>query len=309
MKKYLVIALAALFVLGFAASSFAIHAEIPAETQAVVAQSATQITIGGEIRVRGLYQQNTQDFNSNVTSSSGDAAKYDERVRLQIEAKVTPNTTGLIQLEAGNDTGVSQDITNWGSEASGATGTLGFSNGKQNSMKVLQAWILHQGSGLLSVPALVKIGHMPIQIGMYGLFYEHTKFGDDAILLGVDPIKGMHLILGTVKLFEGATGLNDDVTAYTFIGTYDPNKDTSVGLDVTYADGQNLAHNLNFGGVQNDIDLHLWNFAVHGKTRVAGLGIAGEVDVQSVKFEDLAPAIASVRKQDDKFTTLAAKVD
>jgi len=156
-------------------------------------------------------------------------------------------------------------------------------------MKVLQAWILHQGSGLLSVPALVKIGHMPIQIGMYGLFYEHTKFGDDAILLGVDPIKGMHLILGTVKLFEGATGLNDDVTAYTFIGTYDPNKDTSVGLDVTYADGQNLAHNLNFSGVINDTDLHLWNFAVHGKTRVAGLGVAGEVDVQSVKFTDLAP--------------------
>ena len=311
MKKYLVIALAALFVLGFAASSFAIHAEIPAETQAVVAQSATQITIGGEIRVRGLYQENTQDFNSKATSSlnNGDAAKYDERVRLQIEAKVTPNTTGLIQLEAGNDTGVSQDITNWGSEASGATGTLGFSNGKQSSMKVLQAWILHQGSGLLSVPALVKIGHMPIQIGMYGLFYEHTKFGDDAILLGVDPIKGMHLILGTVKLFEGATGLNDDVTAYTFIGTYDPNKDTSVGLDVTYADGQNLAHNLNFSGVINDTDLHLWNFAVHGKTRVAGLGVAGEVDVQSVKFTDLAPQALSSRQLDSKYTTMAAKVD
>ena len=309
MKKYLVIALAALFVLGFAASSFAIHAEIPAETQAVVAQSATQITIGGEIRVRGLYQQNTQDFNSNVTSSSGDAAKYDERVRLQIEAKVTPNTTGLIQLEAGADTGASQDITNWGSEASGATGTLGFSNGKQNSMKVLQAWILHQGSGLLSVPALVKVGHMPIQIGMYGLFYEHTKFGDDAILLGVDPIKGMHLILGTVKLFEGATGLNDDVNAYTFIASYDINKDSGVGLDVTYADGQNLAHNGIFSGVANDTDLHLWNFAAHGKTRVAGLGIAGEVDVQSVKWEDLAPAAAGVRLQDPKYTTLAAKVD
>ncbi len=309
MKKYLVIALAALFVLGFAASSFAIHAEIPAETQAVVAQSATQITIGGEIRVRGLYQQNAQDFDSNKTSSSGDGAKYDERVRLQIEAKVTPNTTGLIQLEAGNDTGVSQDITNWGSEPSGATGTLGFSNGKQNSMKVLQAWILHQGSGLLSVPALVKVGHMPIQIGMYGLFYEHTKFGDDAILLGVDPIKGMHLILGTVKLFEGQVGLNDDVTAYTFIGQYDINKDSAVGLDVTYADGQNLAHGSTFSGVINDTDLHLWNFAVHGKTRVAGLGIAGEVDVQSVKFEDVAPQALSARQQDPKFTTLAAKVD
>jgi hypothetical protein len=314
-KKYLVIALAALFVLGFAASSFAIHAEIPAETQAVVAQSATQITIGGELRVRGIYQENTTDFNSKATSSTGDAAKYDERVRLQVEAKVTPNTTGLIQLEAGADTGVSQDLSTWGPSLSGATGTLPFSNQKQNSMKVLQAWILHQGSGLLSVPALVKVGHMPIQIGMYGLFYEHTKFGDDAILLGVDPIKGMHLILGTVKLYEGQLGLNDDVTAYTFIGTYDPNKDTSVGLDVTYADGQNLLQNTilgftpTFGGRVNDTDLHLWNFAVHGKTRVAGLGIAGELDVQSVKWDDLAPASLPVRQQDDKYTTMAAKVD
>ncbi len=240
-----------MFVLGFAASSFAIHAEIPAETQAVVGTGLTQITIGGEIRVRGLYQSNAVNFDSNVTDT-GDVAKYDERVRLQVEAKVTPNTTGLIQIEAGNDTGTSQDITNWGSEPSGATGTLKFSNGKQNSMKVLQAWILHQGTGLLSVPALVKVGHMPIQIGPNGLFYEHTKFGDDAILFGVDPVKGMHLILGTVKLTENSTSLNDDVNAYTFIGSYEIMKDTVVGLDLTYADGQNLAHDSSFGPVIND---------------------------------------------------------
>ena len=303
MKKYLVIALAALFVLGFAASSFAIHAEIPAETQATVAAGATQITIGGEIRVRGLWQNNTDNFSKNMTTP-GDISKYDERVRLQIEAKVTPNTTGLIQLEAGNDSGVAQDITNWGSEPSGATGTLKFSNGKQSSVKVLQAWILHQGTGLLSVPALVKVGHMPIQIGPNGLFYEHTKFGDDAILLGVDPVKGMHLILGTVKLTENNTSLNDDVNAYTFIASYEIMKDTVVGLDVTYADGQNLAHNGSFGAVINDPDLHLWNFGVNGKTRIAGLGIAGDLALQSAKVNDLGTTTA-----DDKFGAWAAKVD
>ena len=156
MKKYLVIALAVMFVLGFAASSFAIHAEIPAETQAVVGTGLTQITIGGEIRVRGLYQSNAAHFDSNVTDT-GDVAKYDERVRLQVEAKVTPNTTGLIQIEAGNDTGTSQDITNWGSEPSGATGTLKFSNGKQNSMKVLQAWILTRALDFSAFPRLLKL--------------------------------------------------------------------------------------------------------------------------------------------------------
>jgi len=40
---------AVLFVLSFAASAFAIHAEIPAESQAVVGKGTTQITLGGEL--------------------------------------------------------------------------------------------------------------------------------------------------------------------------------------------------------------------------------------------------------------------
>ena len=64
MKKYLAILLGAVFVLGFAASAFAIHAEIPAETQAVVSKGATQINIGGDLRFRGEMTQNTGDLNS-----------------------------------------------------------------------------------------------------------------------------------------------------------------------------------------------------------------------------------------------------
>ncbi len=296
-----------MFVLGFAASSFAIHAEIPAETQAVVSGGSTQITIGGEIRVRGLAENNTGDFNSNKTST-GDANKWDQRVRLQVEAKVTPNTTGLIQLEAGDPTlgsNTQADIRNWGTETSGATGSLPFANAKQDAMRVLQAWILHQGSGLLGVPALVKIGHMPIQIGQAGLFYEHTKFGDDALLLGVDPIKGLHLIGGTVKMSEGNSALNDDVNAYTFIGSYDVNKDINFGLDLTYADGQNLNHGNSFGTVINDPSLHLWNLGANAKVRVAGLGIAADVAVQDVKIVNLA----SNTTVDSKFMTFATKGD
>ena len=307
-----------MFVLGFAASYFAIHAEIPAETQAVVSAGATQITIGGEIRVRGIAANNLGDLNSDKTST-GDTNKWDQRVRLQIEAKVTPNTTGLIQLEAGDPdlgtsaaagTGTQADIRNWGTETSNATGTLRIANAKQDSMRVLQAWILHQGSGLLGVPALVKIGHMPIQIGQAGLFYEHTKFGDDALLLGVDPIKGLHLIAGTVKMSEGGnasvnTALNDDVNAYTFIVSYDVNKDINFGGDVTYADGQNLGHGSTAGTVINDPSLHLWNLGVNGKARIAGFGIAADVAVQRAKVDNLA----STTTVDSKFMTFATKVD
>ena len=47
MKKFLAIILGTIFVLSFAATAFAIHAEIPSETQAVVAKGTTQITIDG----------------------------------------------------------------------------------------------------------------------------------------------------------------------------------------------------------------------------------------------------------------------
>ena len=319
-----------MFVLGFAASSFAIHAEIPAETQAVVASSSTQITIGGEIRVRGRMVNNVSDFNSDTTTV-GDNSFYDSRIRLQVEAKVTPNTTGLIQLEAGDNT---HDTTTWGSEGSAARGIINAGDSKQNQMSVLQAWILHQGTGLLGVPALIKIGHMPIQID--GLFYSHTKFGDDAILLGVDPVKELHIILGTVKLGESSTSFTNpttyanpttttrDINGYTAIVSYAINKDSVIGADLTYADGQNLTpasynifaegHGVNpaiNGGLPlgNGVDIHLWNLAINGKTRVAGLGIKAEVDVQHGKAVDTNSVFVPAGTGDLKFRGYAAKLD
>lgn len=297
MKKYLVVALAALFVLGFAASSFAIHAEIPAETQAVVAKSATQITIGGEVRVRGDYRANTTDFNNDV-NSSGDQAYYDERVRLSVEAKVTPNTTGYIQLESSAGfSGTNADNFIFGAfqndAASGARGSVQLSNRKQGEINFLQAWILHQGTGLLGVPALVKAGHMPITVGS-GMFYDHSYQGDDAILLGVDPIKGLHLILGTIKLAENSLNVNNDATAYALLVNYDINKDSGIGLDITYLDGQN-------GSVLPG-DVHFWNIGLNGKFAIAGFGLYAEANMQTGKESEIAALVP-----DQKFRGWAGK--
>src|SRR5512139_2293862 len=98
LKKFLAIILGAIFVLSFAASAFAIHAEIPSETQAVVAKGTTQVNIGGDIRVRAEFRQNTTDFDSDNVDH---ASYYDTRVRLAIDAKVSPNTIGRIHLESG----------------------------------------------------------------------------------------------------------------------------------------------------------------------------------------------------------------
>ena len=99
MKKSLLIVLSMLLVMGFATTVFAVHAEIPAETQSVVAKGATQITLGGSIRFRGETKVNTGDF---LDDRADNFSGYDGRVRLSVDCQVSPNTMGRIQLESGD---------------------------------------------------------------------------------------------------------------------------------------------------------------------------------------------------------------
>jgi hypothetical protein len=210
----------------------------------------------------------------------------------------------MIQLESAALSSAvgTADSTMWGTSStlqqSGATGTVAAGNSKESGMYVLQAWILHQGSGLFGVPALVKIGHMPVTIGT-GLFYDHSYQGDDAALFGIDPVKGLHIILGTVKHYEGSSAKNDDITAYTTIVSYDFAKDSSIGMDVTYLDAQNGSFPAIAGA-----DTHFINLGINAKGVIPNLGVSlyGEVDLQGGKMVDLGPGTP-----DQKFRGWAAK--
>ena len=303
MKKYLALFLGVLFVFGFAATAFAIHAEIPSESTAVISPGDTQITLGGEIRFRGEIRANNGDFNNNITtdtvtgfgvnSRTQEGAYYDMRVRLSLDAKVTPNTEGYVMLETGNAD--NSDTINWGTCAnqagtnqSGGSGLYGgtCANSQRGSMQLMQAWILHQGSGLLGVPALVKVGHMPIKFGN-GLFLDHSRYGDDAILLGVDPIKNMHIIAGTIKLREGNVSLSDDADGYAVLFNYDFDKLSSVSFDITYVNDQHefLSSSYSTGILPNDGQYaHLWNFGLRGNTEIAGFGMNADLEVQAGKI-------------------------
>jgi hypothetical protein len=288
-KKYLTLIVSMLFVLGFAASAFAIHAEIPAETQATVAKGATQITLGGDIRIRGEFQQNTSDFNDDKVDRK---AFIDQRIRLNVEAAVTPNTTGYIQIEgaggpAANNIGGSS-VYIWGNPGPDQINTGVYHEGenKRGTLALLQAWILHTGSGLLGIPAGFKVGHMPLSLGN-ALFFDHTLFGDDAIVFFADPTKELHVALLTAKFREGDPVLNDDADAYVGLFNY-RTKMFGVSGDVTYVDDQNR-----FGQAppalgaalpaQNGVSAHLWNFGLRGDVNVSGLTLRADAEVQAGK--------------------------
>ncbi|MEW6740720.1 MAG: alginate export family protein [Nitrospirota bacterium] len=268
MKRFLAVFASLMLVLGFAVSAFAIHAEIPSETQAVVAKGSTQLTLGGEIRMRGWYLDNYGGDRRGTTGtdplSPRDAAAqgwYDARVRLSIQADVTKNTTGFVMLESG--TGATSDGYAWGRDGSGI-------NSKSTAnMLILQAWIQHKGSGLLGIPAGIKVGHMPLALGEKQ-FLDHTKFGDDAIVFFMDPTKELHIGLLTAKLTEGSTdaSTSNDINSYHVLATYKLNKDNTIGINYTLVNNQT--------STESDFQ----NLGLHANGKVAGLSYAAEFDTQ-----------------------------
>jgi hypothetical protein len=269
LKKFLSAVLCTFFVMSFAATAFAIHAEIPSETQAVVATGTTQINLAGDLRTRGWYLNNISS--SALPGKYNSYAYYDERVRLSVDAKVSPSLEGMLQLESG----VGQtDVYTWGNF-----------NSKPTDLGILHAWIAYSGSGLLGFPAGLKIGHMPLALGDME-FFDHRKFGDDAALAFLLPAKGLEIDLLTIKLagdgaaipsnieafgvkgYDGSkTDNTSDLDGYVGILTYKIDDKTSVGLNYTYL---NLP----------DFEFSHQNLGFTAKGQVSGLGYRAAADAQ-----------------------------
>ena len=282
MKKYLALILGVLFVLSFAASAFAIHAEIPSETQAVVAKGDIQITLGGEIRTRGWWLNNIDSDSLPIKSRSN--AYYDERVRLSLDAKVAPGVEGFVLLETSNGdfNGQTKDVYVWGSlnNKPGSDYTPG------STLLINEAWIVYSGSGLFGFNSGVKIGHMPLALGEKQ-FFDHTKFGDDAIVFFMQPTKDLHVALLTFKGIEGSNpdlgpdgGNSHDLDAYVALATYKLDDKNTVGVNYTYLNQPNEAINVNNSSLSGFFRLKLQDLSLHANGNIAGIGYKAEADMQ-----------------------------
>ena len=280
MKEFLSAFLCAFFVMSFGTTAFAIHAEIPSETQAVVATGTNQVKIGGDLRIRGWYRNDIG--HSNLPGSYNASNYYDQRVRLSVDAKISPNVQGAVQLESGIG---QKDTFTWGNF-----------NSKPTEMGIRQAWIMYSGSGLLGFPAGLKIGHMPLALGDRE-FFDHRKYGDDAVLAFLLPSKGLEIDLLAIKLAgDGAaipsnipnygvkgyggseTDNTTDLDGYVGILTYKIDDKTSVGLNYTYL---NLP----------DFDFSHQNLGFTAQGRVSGLGCKVAADIQFGKNNGGFPSV------------------
>ena len=264
MRKYLAIVLSVIFILSFAVTAFAIH-----ETGEPAISKGGQIILGGKILVRGWYFDNVSGI---LPVKADSMAMYSTNANIMIDANVSDNVRGFMELETSSGDNANSGLYYWG------TGSVSDTKPKAD-LFFRQLWIQYTGSGLLGAPSGIKAGHMPITLGEKQ-FLCNERFGDDAILLWVDPTKEVHLVLGTTKLAEGSNAIHsDDLDGYVLIATYMLDKNNTIGLNYT------LVHSDGIGD-----QLNLDNLGLHANGKVSGLVYAAEVDFQFGKLDGLGGA-------------------
>ncbi len=290
MKKTIIVLLSVMALLVFTASAFALH-EVTGTEYApgmVKAMGPTNIELGGSIRTRGEINKNTSDF---FDDGEDNKQAYDTRIRLGVKAMVSNNTMGMLELETGSgDT----DLWTWGNF-----------NSKPTDMHVRQGFIAHAGSGLLGVKSGVKVGHVLLALGN-NLFFDHTKFGDDAIILWT-TVGGGELSYINIKFGEFNTTQNDDLDGHVL--AYGTSLDgVNLSADLTYIRDHFKGSVGEFPILGEPIGLSyegwsLYNLGLRADTAFSGVKVKGDVEIQSGKVKDVcvSPTACALFNDDFKF--------
>lgn len=266
MRKYLAIVLGVLLILSFAVTASAMD---------------TDITLGGKILVRGWYFKNVTYGVYNLPQDSNSQAVYTTNANITLDVKVEENVRGFMELETSCFGNNNCGLYYWGRPS-------GYDTKADADLRFRQLWIQYTGSGLLGAPAGIKVGHMPIVLGEKQ-FLNNERFGDDGILVWVDPTKELHIALGTAKLAEGAIDEHwDDVDGYIGIVTYQIDKDNMVGANYTWVHSDGNCPSLQGGVPAPDVEaLNFHNVGIHANGNVSGFTYAAEADFQFGRAKDV----------------------
>ncbi|MDA8387468.1 MAG: alginate export family protein, partial [Nitrospiraceae bacterium] len=281
MKKSIALIIGLFFLLGFAAAAFAIQADIPAATNPVVTAGSTNIRLSGDLRVRGWYLGNIDSTTSYQPKNSASSAYYDERVRLKLDVTSGP-VTGRVSMESASDLAGDNPRSQsykWGTEGI---------NARPTDIQLLEAWINYAGSGLMGVPSGVKVGHMPLALGPAAIFFDNSKYGDDAIVLYTSPTPNTHLTFLTFKPFENSLSVNDDdLDGYVavFNGEF---ANQALGVSYTYLGQSEKAAGDGLLG-----NLSLQDLGLFGKGNISGVDYTAQADFQFGKDGGFNPVATS----------------
>jgi hypothetical protein len=261
-RKYLALVLGVLFILSLTAIAFA--------------EDKPEVTLGGKILARGWYLSNiaqTADSGIAYLPTKADAQTfYSTNVNLMVDAKVTDNVRGFLEIETARGGNPNSGLYVWGEN--------GYDTKPNADLLYRQAWIQYTGAGL-GVPAGIKVGHMLYSLGQEK-FLNFKRFGSDGILVWIDPTKEAHIALSTWKLNEGSLNRFDDMDAYIADLGYMWDKDNTVGANYTYVRDSS-----------SDTDFH--NVGVNADGKISAVSYGAEVDLQFGNMKETGSAKTKFR--------------
>lgn len=265
MKKILSLAACSALVLGFAATASAIHMEAPAQTSPVVAKGGL-IHLDGAVRMRGASE--TRGLTDSTDTSN---SNYDGRVRLGVHVQTSDAISGYVLLSSGND---HDDTYTWGEDA----GLLGSLNNGGNmhsatadgGLSILEAWINYMPSNWG-----VKVGHMPLSLG-HKVFFDHTQYGDDAIVAYMNPSDATHLGALTIKVSELSAISTDDTDAYVVFATHKVSDALDLGVNYTMIHAGSWVQENALSGINDSANFSNLGVTVDGMVGAISYGLDGE---------------------------------
>jgi hypothetical protein len=233
-----------------------------------------KITMDGQVRTR---------FNAHKDTVKDQAVirENDTLVRLGLTANLSDTVTGRIHLESGDGQNYSYA---WGEPTDGSG--LFDGGSKKGAMNILEAWAQY-------VPGNwgVKVGHMPLALGDM-LFFDHTEFGDDAVVAWINPAENIHIAGLFIKFIDeanpiGPTGGPDvvadegDINGYVGLGTMDFGNGMKGGVNWTYLTSKK--NSATTGGVAGAFPLSEMSFSNVGVTfdaMISNIGVKLDVEKQ-----------------------------
>jgi hypothetical protein len=278
---------------------------------AVVTKGETKITIGGELRFRGMYGHNTTDTINDGATNYTLLRLVGYEVALPVAYNVTnvsgtnytgSATNGLYTLgrsviSSGDDHNswydtrvriateieVSNTVTamvelesNIGNSDTTDVNMWGNSSaatGMFTSGNAKRGDLRLRQAWIQYVGDIftVKVGHQPIVLGN-GIFYDHSTHGDDAVYFFAKPVKQLTVGLMTAKLKESTISSADDADFYTMLGIY-KGENFNVSGDVSLINDQSFN--------STTTKAHIVNLGLRADYVWKIVTIRGDVEVQT----------------------------
>ncbi len=221
--------------------------------------AAAEVTVGGSVDIRYDLWKN---INLNTGASEFQSVNFfDERVMVNVDAKVTQGLEGFVEFDTDNQ--------NWGRQTSPgdipsylnnepSLEYAGAGNARLGTIAIRQAWINAMVPG---IPVGVKIGHQPLALG-HGIWLDTSRYGSDAILAYAKPMPALLVAGAYVQMGQngptnpanngafnrigaglGTNNLKDTLNtdkvhsgahAYAALANYTWMPNNTVGINVTY---------------------------------------------------------------------------